>query len=74
MASSSPTSYEIPPAQATLHDILVRKVRRECDIPSHCKLEVLGPQYTNWKNNPKILPLSSIVVSDLHLQNLRLPL
>ena len=74
MASSSPTSSEIPPAQAVLQGILVQKIRRECKIPFDCKLEFLGPQYADWKSNPKILPPGSIVVSDLHLQNLRLPL
>ena len=70
MASSSPVSPIIPPAQAALNEILVRKVCRECEIPNDCKLEVLGPQYSDWRNNPSVLPPGSIVVSDLHLQNL----
>ena len=72
MDSSSPISSEIPPAQVALQGILVQKIRRECDIPSNCKLEVLGPQYAYRKSNPKILPPGSIVVFELHLQNLRL--
>ena len=74
MASSSPTSSKIPPTQVALNDILVWKIRWECEIPVDCKLEVLGPQYTNWRNDLKILPPGSIIVSDLHLQNLWLPL
>ena len=74
MDSSSVTSSQIPPAQAALQGILIQKIRRECEIPSDCELEVLGSQYADWKSNPNILPSGSIVVSDLHLQNLRLPL
>ena len=74
MASSSPAPSAVPPAQAALNEILVRKICRECEIPKDCKLEVLGSQYSDWRNNPSVLPPGSIVVSDLHLQNLRLPL
>ena len=74
MASSYPTSFVIPPTQAALNHILIWKIRRECEISVDCKLEVLGPQYTNWRNNPSILTPSSIVVFDFQLQNLRLPL
>ena len=44
------------------------------EIPSDCKHKVLGPQYFEWRSDPSVLPPGSIVVSDLHLQNLRLPL
>ena len=74
MDSSSVTSSQIRPAQATIQANLIQKIRRECEIPLDYELEVLGSQYADWKSNPKILPPGSIVVSDLHLQNLRLPL
>ena len=74
MTSSSPASSIVPPVQAAHNEILVRKICRECEIPKDCKLEVLGSQYSDWRNNPSVLPPGSIVVSDLHLQNLRLPL
>ena len=70
MVSSSPASSVIPPAQSALNEILIRKICRECEIPNDCKLEVLGPQYSEWRNDPSVLPPGSIVVSDLHLQNL----
>ena len=74
MDSSSLTSSEISPAQPTIQSNLIQKIRRDCEIPSDCELEVLASQYADWKSNPNILPSGSIVVSDLHLQNLRLPL
>ena len=60
--------------QAALNKILVEKYHHECKIPANCSLEVLGPQYKNWKSDPSIISLGSIVMSELHLQNLRLPL
>ena len=54
--------------------IIVKKYRRECDIPYDCSLEILGTQYEDWKSNPSILRPDSIVMSNLHLQNLILPL
>ena len=74
MTSSSPTSSGIPPAQLALNEIMVQKIYRECEIASDCKLEFLGPQYSKWRSDPSVLLPSSIVVSDLHLQNLILPL
>ena len=74
MASSSLASSVIPPAQSALNEILIWKICRECEIPNDCKLKVLGPQYSEWRNDPSMLPPGSIVVSDLHLQNLRLHL
>ena len=74
MASSSPSSPVIPHAQAALNKILVDKIRHECEVPFDCNLEVLGPQYDNWKQNPSVLTPGSIVVFELHLQHLRLPL
>ena len=70
MAGSSPTPSGIPPAQSTLNEILIQKICQECEIPSDCKLEVLGPQYSEWRNDPSVLPPGLIVVFDLHLQNL----
>ena len=49
---------------------MIQKICQECEIPSNCKLEVLGPQYSKWRSDPS----GFIVVSDLHIQNLRLPL
>ena len=74
MASSSPGSPVIPPTQAALNDILVQKIHHECEILSDCNLEVLGPQYENWRQNPLVFPPGLIVISELRLQNLRLPL
>jgi len=74
MSSSSPTSSGIAPAQSALNDIMVRKICRECEIPSNCELEAIGPQYSEWRSDPSVFPLGSIVVSNLYLQNLRLPL
>ncbi len=74
MTSSSPAPSVTPPAQSALNEILIRKICRECEIPSNCKLKILGPQYSEWRNDPSVLPPGSIVVSDLHLQNLRFPL
>ena len=71
MATSSQTTV-IPPAQADPNKITIEKYRCECDIPSDCTLEVLGPQYEDWKTNPLILALRFIIMSELHLQNLRL--
>ena len=73
MASSSKKSPIIPPMQVAVNKILVHKYHCECNIPSDCILEVIGSQFENWKKNPSILPLGSIVISELHLQNLRLP-
>ena len=73
MVGSSTKVTEILPCQAALNKILAKKYRRECDIPFDCTLEVLGSQYKNWKKNPSILPSGSIMISELHLQNLRLP-
>ena len=69
MATSS-QSTKIPPTQAALNKMIVEKYRRQCDIPSEFFLEVLGPQYENWRTNLSILPHVSIVISNLHLQNL----
>ena len=74
MANPSLQSPVIPPTQASLNKILVEKTRSECEIPSYSVLEVLGPQYENWKQDPLILPPDSIVVFKFHLQNLGLPL
>ena len=74
MDSSSLTTPVFPPPQAALNVILIRKTRLECKIPSNCNLEVLGPQYNNWRQDPSIFPRGLIIFSELHLQNLILPL
>ena len=74
MATSSPTSPVISLIQTTLNNILVQKILRECEVPTDCKPKVLGPQYENWRQNPKVLSPGSIVISELHLQYLILPL
>ena len=43
MASSSPQSPAIPPCQAALNKMLVKKTQCECEIPSDYVLEVIGP-------------------------------
>ena len=55
MTSSSPTSSGIAHAQSALNDIMVQKICRECEIPSDCKLEVLGHQYSEWRSDPSML-------------------
>ena len=74
MANPHPKTSEVPPCQSALNKVLINKIYRECDIPSDCVQEVLGSQYENWKIDPNVLLPGSIVVSKLHLQNLRLPL
>ena len=73
MVSFSSKSATIPLAKVALNKILVDKYRRECEIPAECSLEDLGSQYENWKKDPSVIPLGFIVISKLHLQNLRLP-
>ena len=51
----------------------ISRIRRKCEIPADCTLELLESKYEGWEENPNFLPADSIVIFELHLQNLGQP-
>ena len=60
--------------QSSAEVVIIAKFHQECKIPRDCTLELLSSKYQGWESNPSFLPANAIVISDFHLQNLRLPL
>ena len=55
-------------------DRTLARIREECQIPADCLLEFFDSKYEGWEVNVSMLPPNSLVVSEPHLQLLRLPL